>query len=117
MYHNNINQLGMGVAGNLENPKADPTYGRKTKLRQRYEDLNAELTQYAVTNPCYPFVSETYTAYGKQLDPILSDADVQFIAGIIDEEGLKAAWSDWAAQGGDQITAEYNAAYHAAHQE
>lgn len=117
MYHNNINQLGMGVAGNLENPKADPSYGRKTQLRQRYENLNAELTQYAVTDPCYPFVSETNTAYGTQLTQIISDAAVQFIAGIIDEDGLKAAWNDWAAQGGDQMTAEYNEAYHAAHQE
>ena len=113
MYHNNINQLGMGVAGNLEDPKAEVNRGY-TQLRQRYEDLNALLAPYAVTNPCYPFVSETYTAFGAQLDQIISDAAVQYIAGQIDEAGLQAAWDDWAAQGGDAITMEYNEAYHAA---
>ena len=78
------------------------------------EDLNALLSPYAVANPCYPFVSETYTAFGTQLDQIISDAAVQYIAGLIDEAGLQAAWDDWAAQGGDMITAEFNEAYHAA---
>ncbi len=114
MYHNNINQMGMGVPGNLENPKADVTAGKLTQLRQRYEDLNAALAPYAVTDPCYPFVSETNVAFGTQLTQIISDAAVQYIAGVIDEEGLKAAWADWAAQGGDQMTAEYDAAYKAA---
>ena len=114
MYHNNINQMGMGVPGNLENPKSDPTYGKKTQLRQRYEDLNAELAQYAVLNPCYPFVSETYTAFGSDLDTRINDAAAQYIAGMIDEDGLRAAWDEWAAMGGDQVTAEFNEAYHAA---
>ena len=113
MYHNNINQLGMGVAGNRENPKARVNRGY-SELRQRYEDLNVELAQYAVLNPCYPFVSETYTAFGAQLDQIISDAAVQYIAGLIDEAGLQAAWDEWAMQGGDVMTMEYNEAYHAA---
>ncbi len=113
MYHNNLNQMGMGVPGNLENPKADVTAGKKTQLRQRYEDLNAELAQYAVADPCYPFVSETAVAFGTQLTQIISDAAVQYIAGIIDEEGLLAAWAEWAAMGGEQMTAEYNEAFHA----
>ena len=113
MYHNNINQMGMGVAGNPETPKARLNRGY-SELRQRYEDLNVLLAPYAVANPCYPFVSETYTAFGAQLDQIISDAAVQYIAGLIDEAGLQAAWDDWAAQGGDMITAEFNEAYHAA---
>ncbi len=116
MYHNNVNQMGMGVAGNRENPKARVNRGY-TELRQRYEDLNVELAPYAVANPCYPFVSETYTAFGTQLDQIISDAAVQYIAGLIDEAGLQAAWDDWAMQGGDMITAEFNEAYHAAQAE
>ena len=115
MYLNNLNQMGMGVAGNRENPKALVNRGY-TQLRQRYEDLNAELAQYAVANPCYPFVSETYTASGAQLDQILSDAAVQYIAGLIDEAGLRAEWETWAMMGGDAVTQEYNEAYHAAQQ-
>ena len=111
-YLHDFNQLGMGVPGNLENPTAVLNKG-VTKLRERYNELNIELAPYAVANPCFPFVSETYQAFGTQLDPIISDAAVQYIAGLIDEAGLRAAWADWAAQGGDQVTAEYNEAYHA----
>ena len=113
MYLHDFNQLGMGVPGNLENPSAVLNRGLTT-LRERYNNLNIELAPYAVANPCFPFVSETYTAFGTQLDPIISDAAVQYIAGLIDEDGLRAAWADWAAQGGDQVTAEFNEAYHAA---
>ena len=112
IYLHDFNQLGMGVPGNLENPTAVLNKG-VTKLRERYNNLNIELAPYAVANPCFPFVSETYQAFGTQLDPIISDAAVQYIAGLIDEAGLRAAWADWAAQGGDQVTAEYNEAYHA----
>ena len=105
----------MGVPGNLENPKAELKRGL-TDLRQRYEDLNAQLAPYAVLNPCYPFVSETYTAFGSDLDTRINDAAAQYIAGMIDEAGLKQAWADWAAMGGEAMTAEYNDAYHAAHQ-
>ena len=111
-YLHDFNQLGMGVPGNLENPTAVLNKG-VTKLRERYNNLNIELAPYAVANPCFPFTSETYQAFGTQLDPIISDAAVQYIAGLIDEAGLRAAWADWAAQGGDQVTAEYNEAYHA----
>ena len=113
MYLHDLNQLGMGVPGNLENPPAIVNRG-VTNLRERYNALNLELAPYAVSDPCFPFVSETAVAFGTQLNQIISDAAVQYIAGLIDEAGLRAAWEDWAAQGGDMMTEEYNAAYHAA---
>ncbi len=103
-----LNQLGMNLPGDLCIPL------RKSDLRARYDELNKILTPYAVSNPCYPFVSETYNAFGKQLDTNLSDAAVQYIAGIIDEDGLKAAWQQWSDEGGAQIAAEYTEAYQAA---
>lgn len=66
-----------------------------------------------MADPCYPLISETNVAFGTQLSTIISDAAVQYIAGLIDEAGLQAAWDDWAMQGGDAITQEYNEAYHA----
>ena len=116
MYHNNVNQLGMGVPGNLENPRAAVNRGY-TQLRQRYEELNVELAPYAVPNPCAGLTSETQINFGAQLDPIISDAAVQYIAGLIGEDELKAAWDEWADMGGSKMIEEYNAAYHAAHQE
>ena len=112
MYFSSMNQLGMGVPGNLEDPKAAVNKG-VTDLRERYDNLNKEFAQYAVADPCYPLVSETNVAFGTQLSQIISDAAVQYIAGLISEDELRAAWEDWAMQGGDAITQEYNEAYHA----
>ena len=102
-----INQLGMGVMGDLTVPL------ETTSMRARYNELNEILAPFAVANPCYPFVSETNVAFGTQLATILSDAATQFIAGIIDEDGLMAAWDQWEAEGGAKITEEYNDAYQA----
>ena len=49
----------------------------------------------------------------KQFRPALGTYVFSIVAGLIDEAGLRAAWDDWAAQGGEMITAEYNDAYHA----
>ena len=108
-YLHDLNQLGMGVTGRAITPPL-----KLTALRQRYEDLNAALAPYAVLDPTYPLISETNVAVGATISTIISDAAVQYIAGQIDEAGLQAAWDDWAAQGGDLITEEFNEAYHAA---
>lgn len=107
VYQHSLNQLGMNVMGDLCAPL------RQSDLRARYAELNGILTPYAVSNPCYPFVSETQVAFGSQLSSILSDAAVQYIAGIIDLDGLEAAWQQWYDEGGALMTQEYNDAYHA----
>ena len=110
-YLHDLNQLNMGVSYHAVEPAM-----KLSVARQRFADLNVELAPYAVLDPCYPLVSQTNIDYGAQLSPIISDAAVQYIAGIIDEDGLRAAWADWAAQGGDAMTQEYTEAYHAAQQ-
>ena len=107
LIQHSLNQLGMNVPGDLCIP------AKLTALRQEYNDFNSTYGQYAVTNPCYPFVSETYVAFGSMLDQIISDAAVQYISMQIDEDGLRAAWQQWSDEGGAMITEEYNAAYHA----
>ena len=107
VYQHSLNQLGMNVMGDLCAPL------RQSDLRARYNELNGILTPYAVSNPCYPFVSETNVAFGSQLSTILSDAAVQYIAGIIDLDGLEAAWQQWEDNGGALMTQEYNDAYQA----
>ena len=103
-----LNQLGMNIAGDLCIPL------RQSDLRARYAELNGILAPYVVADPCYPFVSETNVAFGSQLTTIITDAAVQYIAGIIDEAQLKAEWQRWSDEGGAIITEEYNAAYQAA---
>ncbi|MBQ7866304.1 MAG: hypothetical protein IJ350_08030, partial [Clostridia bacterium] len=100
-----LNQLGMNLPGDLCVPL------RQSDLRLRYAQLNQELAPYAVSDPCYPFVSETNVAFGLQLKQILTDAATQYIAGIINEDELKAAWQQWYDEGGALIIEEYNAAY------
>ncbi len=107
LYQHSLNQLGMNVMGDLCAPL------RQTDLRARYNELNGILTPYAVADPCYPFVSETNVAFGSQLSTIISDAACQYIAGIIDLDGLQAAWDQWEEEGGFMMTEEYNEAYHA----
>lgn len=102
-----LNQLGMNVPGDLCVPM------KLTELRAKYNAINAEYAQYAVSDPCYPFISETNVAFGSVLSNIISDAAVQYIAHQIDEDGLRAAWAQWSAEGGEQMTQEYNEAYHA----
>ena len=103
-----LNQLGMNIAGDLCIPL------RQSDLRARYAELNGILAPYVVADPCYPFVSETNVAFGSQLTTIITDAAVQYIAGIIDEAQLTAEWQRWSDEGGAIITEEYNAAYQAA---
>lgn len=102
-----INQLVMSVAGDFS-PKAS-----STPLRDEYEYINNNYGKYAVSDPCYALTSETQVKLGATLSQMLEDAAVQYIAGIIDEDGLRAVWEQWAAEGGAQITAEYNDAYQA----
>ena len=102
-----INQLVMSVAGDFS-PKAS-----STPLRDEYEYINNNYGKYAVSDPCYALTSETQVKLGTTLSQMLEDAAVQYIAGIIDEDGLRAVWEQWAAEGGAQITAEYNDAYQA----
>ena len=113
LYSHSLNQLGMNIAGDLCTPiKPGETAG--SSMRVRYNELNTLLTPYAVSDPCYPFVSETNVAFGTQLSTILSDAATQYIAGIIDEAQLKAEWDRWYEEGGALIIEEFNAAHQAA---
>ncbi|MBO7358930.1 MAG: hypothetical protein J6U72_03805 [Clostridia bacterium] len=116
-YHNNLNQLGMGVPGDLESPKAKYIGSDAWVFaRERYDALNLEYAKYAVANPCLPYTSETYVAHGKELDDIISNAAVQYIACLITEDELRAEWNKWAEQGGTAVTSELNDQYQADHE-
>ena len=107
LIQHSLNQLGMNVPGDLCIPM------KLTALREEYNQINLDYAQYAVSDPCYPLTSETNIAFGTTLSQNISDAAVQYIAGIIDEAGLRAAWQQWSEEGGAMMTEEYNEAYHA----
>ncbi len=103
-----LNQLGMNVNGDLT-PKA-----ATTPLRTEYNNYQNTHVQYVIFDPCHALTSETYIAMGSTLSTALEDAHVQYIAGLIDADELAILWEQWEAEGGAQMTKEYNDAYHAA---
>ena len=100
-----LNQLHMDVAGNFSPATAH------TPLRDEYAEILLNNGQYVISNPCYTLDSQTNVLVGSTINTTVEDAQVQYIAGKIDLAGLQAAYADWHAQGGDQILAEYQAAY------
>jgi putative aldouronate transport system substrate-binding protein len=103
-------QLGMNVAG-YEGYTVKPKTEYDEQLAQLRLDLQAEDLENAVFNPAASLVSTTYMSTGTQLDNIIGDARIQYIAGQIDEAGLDAAIQRWRDTGGDQVTAEVNELY------
>ena len=59
-------------------------------------------------NPAAAFVSPTYVAKCAQLDNIVADARIKYLAGQIDEQGLKDAIKLWKTSGGDKVQEEIN---------
>ena len=97
----------MNVNGDLTPPTA------ATPLRAWYAQNLIDNAQYVITNPCLTLDSETNNLMGATLNQEVEDAQVQYIAGKIDLEGLKAVYADWYSQGGDMILEEFQAAYDA----
>jgi putative aldouronate transport system substrate-binding protein len=103
-------QLGMNVAGYNAHPIKQETEfdGALYQLRL---DLQAEDLANAVFNPAAGLVSPTYMTSGAQLDTIIADARIQYIAGQIDDAGLQAAIDTWRSSGGDDVVQEINDLY------
>jgi putative aldouronate transport system substrate-binding protein len=102
-----LNQLGMNVNGDLTPATAS------TPLRDEYNKNLVDNAKYVIANPCLTLESVTNNLMGATLNQEVEDAQVQYIAGKIDLAGLQAVYANWHAQGGDDILAEYQAAYDA----
>ncbi|UFU03678.1 extracellular solute-binding protein [Ruania suaedae] len=103
-------QLGMNVAG-YEGYSPLPEGEADVAFEELRLELQAEDQANAVFNPAAGLVSETYTTNGTQLDNIIGDARIQYLAGQIDEAGLEEAIERWRTSGGDTVTEEINALY------
>lgn len=85
-------------------PSTDPI---RVDENECYEDGKL----YLVPNYGISFTSDTYLEVGADLDKIVADAELQFIKGEIDENGLNAAIAAWKSGGGDKVTEEMNKLY------
>ncbi|GAA5202811.1 extracellular solute-binding protein [Microbacterium jejuense] len=100
-------QLGMNVTGfQGYNPKQASDY--EQQMYDKRKEIEASDLEHAQYDPAAPYVSDTYVSKGAQLDTIVSDARIQFLAGQIDLDGLKAAVKLWRSSGGDDVIDEIN---------
>jgi putative aldouronate transport system substrate-binding protein len=60
-----------------------------------------------VGDPSMPFISDTYTERGQELDKIINNARVQYVMGVMDESGWHKAVEEWRKKGGDQVVKDY----------
>lgn len=77
------------------------------------QQLYAEDIPYVVPNMGAAFTSEYYVNHAAELDAIIADAQLAYIAGEIDDAGLEEALNRWWTAGGEQVTKEMNDLYHA----
>ena len=84
-----------------------------TKVAEQVELVYKDNENYVVANPAEPFVSDTYSRRGPQLDAIITEANTKFIVGQITEDQYKAELERWKTNGGDQYVKEINEQYKA----
>lgn len=100
-------QLATNVAGNQFYLNKQATDYEQQVFDKRTEVMAEDLKS-AVYNPAAPYVSQTYVAKGAQLDNIVADARIKYLAGQIDEQGLKDAIKLWDTSGGNKVKEEIN---------
>ncbi|WP_404434694.1 extracellular solute-binding protein [Microbacterium lacus] len=105
-----FSQLGMNVGGFQGLlPKQPSDY--EQEMYDKRKEIEASDLEFATFDPASPYVSPTYVSKGAQLDVIVSDARLQYIAGQIDLNALKSAIELWRTSGGNDVIAEVNELY------
>lgn len=102
-----FSQLGTNVTGFQGYLPKQPT-GFEQEMYDKRKAIEASDLEKAVYDPAAAYVSETYVSKGSQLDLLVSDARLQYIAGQIDRDKLESEIDRWRSSGGDQIIAEIN---------
>lgn len=83
------------------------TTAQDTFQEKRF-DLQDEGIEYMVSNQLESLFSSVYAEVGANLEYIMSDARVQYIAGEIDEQGYQDALDLWLSSGGQDYIDEMN---------
>jgi putative aldouronate transport system substrate-binding protein len=85
------------------------TYGNK--LEADRNEIMKTGEKKAVFDPCAALTSEIYAKKGAQLQNIMFDARIKYIAGQIDKDGYKAAQQQWLSTGGQEYIDELTKLY------
>ena len=111
-YCNGFNQvIPYFTAEENARPVAKPP--KSTPITILEQELYNENVQYCVTNYGASYTSQFYVDNGSALDTILSEAQLKYIIGEIDEAGLDEQLKTWWNAGGRVVTEEMNELYHA----
>lgn len=113
LFHNGFNQVlaYYTAEANARKVTVAPASTVITKLENK---LYEEDIPYCVPNYGAGYTSNTYVEKGGDLDTIINNAVNDYIQGVIDDAGLDEVLNTWWNAGGKDVTAEMNAAYHAA---
>jgi putative aldouronate transport system substrate-binding protein len=84
-------------------------YGNR--LEADRNDIMKNGEKKAVFDPCAALTSDIYAKKGAQLQNIMNDARIQYIAGQIDKDGYKAAIQQWLSTGGQDYISELTKLY------
>ncbi len=94
-----------------ENARPVTTATSTDPIRVDENECYEDGKKYLVPNYGISYTSDKYLEVGADLDKIVADAELQFIKGEIDENGLNEAIAAWKNGGGDQVTKEMNELY------
>ncbi|WP_110588641.1 extracellular solute-binding protein [Microbacterium suaedae] len=100
-------QLGTNVTG-FQGYRPKQASEPEQELYDKRLAIEEHDTEYAEYNAAAAYVSDTYVSKGAQLDIIVSDARLKYIAGQISREDLEQEIERWRAEGGDTIIQEIN---------
>lgn len=85
--------------------------GDISQLEQLERELPVENEEFAIHNPTTKLISDTQAEKGPQLNTIISDANIKYIMGQLDEKGWKKEIDRWRTSGGDKMAEEYAQEY------
>ncbi len=112
-YRNGFNQV-IPYFTAAENDRPQTVAPASTVVTKLEQQLYADDIKYCVANFGAQYTSQTMVEQGGALGTIINDAMIGYIKGEIDEAAFDAAIESWKTAGGDTVTAEMNALYHAA---
>ncbi len=111
-YSNGFNQI-LPYFTAEENARPVTRPAANTPITILENELYNENIKYCVPNYGASYSSQFYVDNGAALDAILSDAQLKYIVGEIDEAGLEEQLKTWWTAGGRTVTEEMNKLYHA----
>lgn len=83
----------------------------KTPLEQKIDKLFADNNKIGTVDLSASLLSDTNTQKGTDLKKAVTDAEVKYVLGELDEKGWEAAVAKWRSAGGDKIIEEFTADY------